>query len=364
MRKKIALLLLSGILLVCFCSDAIGQCPKPLAGNYRIGNYLPSQTTPVTVDSANPESLYLPQMDFVFYGFNCEKRTFQLVALNTGCLWVKGIGSYSCDYDTIYYEYYVGSPGVPPPLNYYPQKGTLIRVKSIDILTTPACSGANGTALAKLSGFAENDSLSYSYQWSDGETTSLATGLSAGTYTLIVSNSCSSFKDMAYATIPYSSDPAVSLRFIKSYLGTHTQVEALATGGNSSYSYMWYPQDSSYAVASNLPVGVYTVVATDADGCTAADTVIVTKIEPTIAAITYQAGVYPNPFTGFTTVTLSKPQQYFVEIDDLTGRKQREIVFSGSQCQIAAAGLDKGIYFLRVFDNTHKIIYTTKVVLQ
>ncbi len=64
------------------------------------------------------------------------------------------------------------------------------------------CNVGNGTATAIVSGGA----TPYTYQWSNGQTTSTATNLSAGNYSVVVSdiNGCS---DTAYASIASSSTP-------------------------------------------------------------------------------------------------------------------------------------------------------------
>jgi|GEM_PF-6462774 len=74
--------------------------------------------------------------------------------------------------------------------------------------------------------------------------------------------------------------------------------------------------------------------------------------------------VYPNPFNSTTTVLLNTEGRYTLELDDLTGRKLQNIEFTGSQYELSAQGLAKGIYFVRVFDNQNSLIGTTKIIVQ
>jgi len=79
----------------------------------------------------------------------------------------------------------------------------------------------------------------YTYKWSNGETTYTATGLSAGIYTLTVSNSigCS-----ATVSVTITQPPQVSVSFhvTKNNICASTDsINAVVTGGTTPYSYLW-----------------------------------------------------------------------------------------------------------------------------
>jgi len=74
--------------------------------------------------------------------------------------------------------------------------------------------------------------------------------------------------------------------------------------------------------------------------------------------------VYPNPFTNTTTIALSTAGNYYLEIDDLTGRKLKYIEFTGNEYILSAEGLAKGMYFVRISDINNSVIGTTKIVVQ
>ena len=74
--------------------------------------------------------------------------------------------------------------------------------------------------------------------------------------------------------------------------------------------------------------------------------------------------VYPNPFTTKTTVALNTDGTYYLEVDDLTGRKLRWIEFTGTQYQLRVENLAKGIYFIRAFGSDMNVIGTSKIVVQ
>jgi hypothetical protein len=78
--------------------------------------------------------------------------------------------------------------------------------------------------------------------------------------------------------------------------------------------------------------------------------------------------LYPNPFTNTTTIALttqySISNTHYIELDDLTGRKLRWIEFTGTQYQLKAQDLAKGIYFIRAYDSDMNVIGTSKIVVQ
>ena len=74
--------------------------------------------------------------------------------------------------------------------------------------------------------------------------------------------------------------------------------------------------------------------------------------------------VFPNPFTSTTTILLNDDDKHYLEVDDLTGRKLRYIEFTGTQYELSAQDLAKGLYFVRVFDREKNVIGTTKIVVQ
>lgn len=138
------------------------------------------------------------------------------------------------------------------------------------------CKGeTNGTATPSVIGgtpFAVG--IKYNYQWSDNQTTPVATGLAVGTYSLTVTdaNGC---RDTTLISI---SEPltAVSAVAVQTKLGCYNQntgeAAVEASGGVGSYTYLWNNLQRTQAVA-NLADQQYRVTVTDGNGCQASDTV-------------------------------------------------------------------------------------------
>lgn len=157
---------------------------------------------------------------------------------------------------------------------------------SITASTNVSCFGGNdGSASAAASG----GTPGYTYAWNTvpPQSTSTATNLPAGTFTVTVTdaNGC---LQTASVSISQPMDLAVSTSGTNpSCNGTSNgSASASASGGTPGYTYLWNtvpPQSGS--TASGLAAGSYTVIATDTEGCTETATVTLTN-PPTIALST------------------------------------------------------------------------------
>jgi Secretion system C-terminal sorting domain len=354
-----------------------GQCNEELAGTFT-GNNSFIGTITLHVDTTNASFLIISSPHYIattsFSNINCTNNTFSYNGMGHCSYGDYGWGTFSCDFNTIYltYSYYVDQ-GEFESGPYY---DTLARKDSIIIITTPACSGCNGTAFAALSGFSNNPNAHYSYLWSNGETTNPAMALCPGVYKLTVTTSfsgstdddyCPSNTTIAYAIIKPSALPALTMDFIGNIGGNYNSVEAIANNGISPYTYLWLPQDSIYNPATDLVSGTYTVIATSANGCATSDTVTIANNTVTLnnSNITHPANyIYPNPFGRNTTLSMNISQEYTLEVNDLSGRKIYSAAFSGNQYQLSAEGIGPGMYILRVFDINSNLVYKTKIAIQ
>ncbi len=121
---------------------------------------------------------------------------------------------------------------------------------------------------------------SYTFIWSNGATSSSLFNLSGGTYTVTVTdaNGCTEVQSFTVT------EPAV---VVASATGTNVScpggsngtVSASATGGTGAYSYLWSNFNTN-ASQTGLAAGTYTVIVTDANGCTASAAYTVTQPQP------------------------------------------------------------------------------------
>ena len=172
--------------------------------------------------------------------------------------------------------------------------------------TDAACNGGeDGTATVETTG----GTPGYVYIWDDPDTqtTSTAIGLSAGTYNVTITdmNGCEE-----YETIEIFEPEAVSLSSTTDDAlcnGESTgSATVTASGGTSGYTYLWDDDDEqTTSTATNLTSGTYTVLVTDANGCTASETVNIS--EPALLSLSTSetAALCNQQADGTATVTPS-----------------------------------------------------------
>lgn len=190
----------------------------------------------------------------------------------------------------------------------------LSAVFNVGLYTDVKCYGqSTGSATVTPSG--GSGSLSYAWSHNGSLNNATATGLSAGNYTVTVTdaNLCS-----ATATVTISQPaqslsstiPPASIEAVDCYGESTGSLQVSVTGGTSGYTYEWsHNAMLDNPLATGLAAGPYTVTVTDANLCTAVVTATVTQ-----PATALSAGIFPasvtnvlcfNENTGSATVTAS-----------------------------------------------------------
>ncbi len=153
--------------------------------------------------------------------------------------------------------------------------------------TNTQCSAFNdGTGTVSANG----GTLPYSYLWSNGATTALATGLGAGPYTATITdaNSCSVTSGLTI-TQPSNLNIFISLDLPITCAGrSDGVVSANASGGVSPYTYIWSTGETAVTI-SNLPAGLVSVTVTDDQACSIADTYDIPQILPLVSGFIFTA---------------------------------------------------------------------------
>ncbi len=150
--------------------------------------------------------------------------------------------------------------------------------------TVPAtCFGAStGSATVTASG----GSSPFSYIWSAGGNTGpTAGGLSAGTYTVTVTdaNMCTATATTVI-TQPAQLQHTATVQAATCGL-SNGSASIIATGGTAPYTYLWSPSGGTGNSASNLATGAYLLSITDQQGCTDTVQVNISNSPPVQAAI-------------------------------------------------------------------------------
>lgn len=147
-------------------------------------------------------------------------------------------------------------------------------VSSISSFNNISCNGsANGTATATAIG----GTAPYSYLWNNGQTTQTVTNLNMGNHSVTISDSlgCTSTISVAISEPPAITS-LMNVNHVKCYGMNNGSASATISGGNPSYSYLWSNGETGSAI-NNLSVGSYSVVVTDAKGCTKSSGVTISQ---------------------------------------------------------------------------------------
>ncbi len=154
---------------------------------------------------------------------------------------------------------------------------------TFDSLQNVDCNGnGNGAVFITVTGGTAN----YNFNWSNGATTEDITGLSGGTYSVVVTDANGCVDSTGPHTV---NEPAVltltldSIQHIDCNGDADGAVFVTVTGGTTNYTYAWSNSATTQDI-TGLNGGNYTITVTDANGCTVSDTAYVVNEPPVLVA--------------------------------------------------------------------------------
>lgn len=109
----------------------------------------------------------------------------------------------------------------------------------------------------------------YTYSWTGGSTAQTRNNLSPGTYTVTVTDALGATSSQVFTvTQPSQISTSASVSNGGCYNNNNGSINLSVSGGTAPYSYSWSNNATSQDI-HNLSAGVYSVIVTDAHGCTA-----------------------------------------------------------------------------------------------
>lgn len=163
---------------------------------------------------------------------------------------------------------------------------------SISSASNVSCNGgSNGSASVSVSG----GTAGYTYTWSpSGGNSSSASGLSAGTYTINITDAtgCPASTQVTISQPGLLNASASASAALCGLANGSATVSP--SGGAGGYTYSWAPSGGNSSTASSLSAGSYTCTVTDANGCTQTAVTTVNNTGGPSASITASSSVTCN----------------------------------------------------------------------
>ncbi len=242
---------------------------------------------------------------------------------------------------------------------------------SVSVLVNVGCYGGSG---GQISVGTRGGTSPYSYSWSNGNTKYTQSGLSAGTYTISITDNlgCS---NTLFTTVSQPTEivPVITDSCIGNSIGI---VKVTASGGVLPYTYKW--SNAKTTTSMNVANGSYTVTVKDAHGCSettgittncSATPKVKKDIEnpvsgPQCCDELDNISVYPNPNNGqFTIQFLEEKPPFVVEIYNMLGQKiYSKFNIQNPTFDVTIYGQPNGIYLIRILDKDGNLVLQKKVV--
>jgi hypothetical protein len=213
--------------------------------------------------------------------------------------------------------------------------------------TNVACFGGNTGALTVNP--ATGGTGAFTYDWTPGtptgDGTTSITGLTAGAYSVTATdvNGCTATVSFTITEPPVLAITGASQTEVSCNGGANGTATVTATGGTTGYTYSWTPSGGTAATATGLTAGSYVATVTDANGCTATQSFVITEPTALDASAGSQLDVLCNgASTGSATVSPTGG----------TGTYDYSWAPSGGTAA-TASGLSAGTYTVTVTDDNN-----------
>lgn len=192
----------------------------------------------------------------------------------------------------------------------------------------------------------------YTYLWSNNSTVQDPQNLSAGLYSVVVTdaNGCTISTG---ATITQPAALNVTISATDEMMGLDGTASASVTGGTAPFTYAW-SNGGTNSVESGLSAGMYSLTVTDANGCSEVTEVVVgSQVGLTSLETSSSVLIYPNPVAGELFIKFnSELKAEKIMVYAIDGRFMTELsMLEGELKSLDIQNWSNGSYYLRVLSS-------------
>lgn len=185
----------------------------------------------------------------------------------------------------------------------------------------------------------------YSYEWNTGDSSETLDNISAGIYSVTISDANNCFVIIT-DTVSEPSALMVNIDFT-----SDSNLLATASGGTPPYAYMW-SNDYPTSNVDDPEAAIYSLTITDANNCTIADSIDLLFLSNPILTQNKQLSIYPNPAIGKVFIRQNIAVSD-VMVYDMIGKLQNTARFvsqNETQIEIDIEQLHSGMYFVKILN--------------
>ncbi len=200
------------------------------------------------------------------------------------------------------------------------------------------CTAANGSATVAVTG----GTPAYTYSWSPGgQTTATASGITAGNYTVVVTdaNACTASLNVSVGSNPGGTASIASSNNVSCTGAADGSATVTMGAGTPPFIYSWTPSSQTTVTAINLAPGSYTVTVTDGNGCLSSASTVITEPTMLLGSVANTNVSCFGGNNGSSTVTASGGTAPYTYLWTPT-----------SQTTVTAGGLSQGSYTCTITD--------------
>jgi len=207
---------------------------------------------------------------------------------------------------------------------------------TLGVYFTPVkCTGGSDGSASAVAAFG---TAPYTYSWSTGATTQSVSGLAAGSYAVTITDAIKCTEMQSFTvTQPSPLSIALAPTNISCAQVSDGTIELTITGGTFPYAFNW-SNGVTVEDQKNLTDGTYSVIVTDANGCTATGSASITRPTPMAFSATKTDVTCNGGSNGSASVSVSG------------GVGPYTYSWSNGATTSSLSGLVKGSYMLTVTD--------------